>query len=113
METARHTSRSVGSAQEAQMPSIADNPYLLGDFAPVREELTETVIPVEGTIPDFLDGRYLRNGPNPTLDPDPTSYHWFLGTGMIHGMRIRDGRVEWYRNRYVRSGEVARALGEV
>lgn len=88
------------------------NPYLEGNFAPVREEVTETAVPVSGTIPGYLDGRYLRNGPNPVRDPDPQSYHWFVGSGMVHGLRIRDGRVEWYRNRYVRSADVARALGE-
>jgi carotenoid cleavage dioxygenase len=31
---------------------------------------------------------------------------------MVHGVRIRDGKAEWYRNRYVRNGEVADALGE-
>jgi carotenoid cleavage dioxygenase len=54
----------------------------------------------------------MRIGPNPVVDPDPATYNWFLGTGMVHGVRIRDGRVEWYRNRYVRSAEVATALGE-
>lgn len=88
------------------------SPYLEGDFAPVREEVTELDLPVDGEIPAFLDGRYLRNGPNPVTDPDPATYHWFLGTGMVHGLRIRGSRVEWYRNRYVRSAEVAKALGE-
>jgi carotenoid cleavage dioxygenase len=94
------------------MSTAAHNPYLQGPFAPVAEELTVTDVPTSGTIPDYLDGRYLRNGPNPIGTPDPASYHWFLGTGMVHGLRIRDGRVEWYRNRYVRSRSVARALGE-
>ena len=31
---------------------------------------------------------------------------------MVHGIRLRDGRAEWYRNRWVRSAQVARALGE-
>ena len=56
-----------------------------------------------GTIPDQLDGRYLRNGPNPVVAPDPAAYHWFLGSGMVHGVRLREGRAEWYRNRWVRS----------
>ena len=54
----------------------------------------------------------MRNGPNPIGAVDPATYHWFLGTGMVHGVRLRDGRAEWYRNRWVRSGEVADALGE-
>ena len=94
------------------MATTTPNPYLEGNFAPVREERTETVVSVEGTIPDYLDGRYLRNGPNPIGSPDPASYHWFLGTGMVHGLRIRNGHVEWYRNRFVRSADVARTLGE-
>jgi Retinal pigment epithelial membrane protein len=89
-----------------------ENPYLSGNYAPVREEITAVDLDVTGTIPTYLDGRYLRIGPNPLADPDPAKYHWFLGTGMAHGLRLRDGKAHWYRNRYVRSAEVARALGE-
>jgi carotenoid cleavage dioxygenase len=88
------------------------NRYLEGNFAPVHEEISVTDLEVTGTIPDHLDGRYLRNGPNPVVAPDPASYHWFLGSGMVHGVRLRDGRAEWYRNRWVRSRAVAEALGE-
>jgi len=93
------------------MKSIG-NKYLEGNFGPVREEVTITELPVTGSVPDYLTGRYIRTGPNPITDPDPATYHWFLGTGMVHGVRLRDGRAEWYRNRYVRSAEVAEILGE-
>ena len=69
-------------------------------------------MPVIGTLPDELDGRYLRNGPNPIGNVDPDSYHWFLGSGMVHGIRLRDGKAEWYRNRWVRDRNVANALAE-
>jgi carotenoid cleavage dioxygenase len=59
-----------------------------------------------------LNGRYLRNGPNPATPQDPARYHWFVGDGMVHGLRLRDGKAEWYRNRWVRSSRVAEALGE-
>jgi carotenoid cleavage oxygenase len=88
------------------------NPYLNGNYAPVREEITAIDLVVTGTLPEYLDGRYLRIGPNPIDDLDPARYHWFLGTGMAHGLRLRDGKAHWYRNRYVRSAEVARILGE-
>jgi carotenoid cleavage dioxygenase len=88
------------------------NTYLEGAYAPVRDEITAFDLSVTGELPVELDGRYLRNGPNPLLAPDPEKYHWFTGDGMVHGIRLRDGRAEWYRNRYVRSAEVARALGE-
>ncbi len=90
----------------------ATNPYLEGNYAPVSVEVTATDLRVQGHIPDDLCGRYLRNGPNPVGTPDPASYHWFTGDGMVHGIRLRDGRAEWYRNRWVRAEHVARALGE-
>ncbi len=85
--------------------------FLEGPFAPVAEELTAFDLTVTGRIPPELAGRYLRNGPNP-MSVDEPNYHWFLGTGMVHGVRLRDGRAEWYRNRWVRSQAVAEWLGE-
>ena len=92
--------------------TLATNPYLEGNYAPVLEEVTETELSVTGQLPESLDGRYLRNGPNPVTPPEPATYHWFTGDGMVHGIRLRDGRAEWYRNRWVRSEVVAKALGE-
>jgi carotenoid cleavage dioxygenase len=88
------------------------NRYLDSGFAPVRQELTVTDLEVTGTIPEHLDGRYLRNGPNPISEVDPATYHWFMGDGMVHGVRLRDGRAHWYRNRWIRTPEVAKILGE-
>jgi carotenoid cleavage dioxygenase len=87
------------------------NRFLGGSFAPVEEEITAFDLPVTGALPAELNGRYLRNGPNPLGLEDP-NYHWFQGAGMVHGVRLRDGRAEWYRNRWVRAGRVAEALGE-
>jgi carotenoid cleavage dioxygenase len=88
------------------------NSYLQGLLAPVTEEVTAHDLPVTGRIPSGLRGRYLRIGPNPLGPEDESSYHWFLGDGMVHGVRLRDGRAEWYRNRWVRSRKVAERLGE-
>jgi len=87
------------------------NRYLRDNFAPVREELTVADLAVTGRMPDHLDGRYLRIGPNPVDDPGE-GHHWFLGDGMVHGVRLADGEAKWYRNRYVRSDRVAKQLGE-
>ncbi len=84
------------------MTTTVTNPYLAGNFAPVHEEVSATDLPVTGTLPPELDGRYLRIGPNPAADVDEPGYHWFLGEGMVHGVRLRGGRAEWYRNRFVR-----------
>ena len=86
--------------------------YLSGNYAPVTEEVTAFDLPVVGELPAELDGRYLRNGPNPIEPVDPTTHHWFMGDGMVHGIRLRDGRAEWYRNRYVGSKHVSDVRGE-
>ncbi|MEM7139933.1 MAG: carotenoid oxygenase family protein [Actinomycetota bacterium] len=84
--------------------------FFQDNYAPVRDELTATELSVTGTIPTELDGRLLRIGPNPVHDPLPSD-HWFTGTGMAHGLRLRDGRAEWYRNRYIECDAVTEALG--
>ncbi|WP_342668944.1 carotenoid oxygenase family protein [Amycolatopsis taiwanensis] len=43
---------------------------------------------------------------------DPVAHLWNFGEGMVHGVRIRDGRAEWYRNRWVRSSSISDQLGE-
>lgn len=89
------------------------NMYLQGHCGPVDNELTAFDLPVIGQIPEELEGRWLRNGPNPIGEvTDPAKHHWFLGDGMVHGLRIRGGKAEWYRNRWVRADKVANVLGE-
>ena len=78
--------------------------HLLGNGRPVTEEQTLSDLKVTGSIPRELDGRYVRNGANPLSG---TSDHPFFGDGMVHGMRLRDGKAEWYRNRYVQTPFIA------
>lgn len=89
----------------------ADDSYFTGVHTPMREELTLEDLPITGKIPAALHGRYLRMGPNP-MAPNPRKHHWFAGDGMIHGIRIESGKAIWYRNRWIRSDRVAKALGE-
>ncbi|MBA3280693.1 MAG: carotenoid oxygenase family protein [Acidimicrobiia bacterium] len=78
-----------------------DRPYWeQGNFAPVTTEETFTDLRVTGSIPSGLSGLFVRNGSNP---PTGKSAHWFLGDGMVHGVRLVDGRAKWYRNRYVQT----------
>ena len=87
---------------------MSSNPYLAGNFAPVEDELTAFDLSVSGEIPQELNGRFLRIGPNP-IAADPDNYHWFSGSGMAHGLRLRDGKAEWFRSRYVRDDNVVAA----
>ena len=94
------------------MSDTTTSPWLSGNYAPLTEEHTATQLTVRGTLPPELNGRYLRNGPNPVDAPDPSTYHWFTGDAMVHGIQLREGRADWYRNRWVRSEKVSDALGE-
>ncbi|MFE1793161.1 carotenoid oxygenase family protein [Streptomyces sp. NPDC059525] len=76
-------------------------PYLTGHYEPVADELTATDLTVDGTLPPELTGRLIRNSHNPKPGVTPT--HWFKGSGMVHGIRLREGRAEWYRNRWIRT----------
>ena len=105
----------VGAGPASAVPRPAPTrhfPFLEGAFKPVTEELTAFDLPVTGRVPRELNGRYLRTGPNVLGLEDPRAHHWMLGDGMVHGVRLREGRAEWYRNRWVRSSQVAKKLGE-
>ena len=52
------------------------NRFLHGPFAPVEEEITAFDLPVTGALPAGLNGRYLRNGPNPLGLEDPGYRFW-------------------------------------
>jgi carotenoid cleavage dioxygenase-like enzyme len=80
---------------------MSEQPFYLRDnYAPIEHEVSSENLAVVGAIPEELNGLFLRNGPNP-WGRDPG--HWFMGDGMIHGLRLGGGRADWYRNRYVQT----------
>ena len=78
---------------------------VISHLDPVPDEIDAADLPVEGRLPPELTGRYLRNGVNAL--PGERRRHPFTGPGMLHGVRLRDGRAEWYRNRWVRTRALA------
>jgi len=86
------------------------NPFVVGIHEPMRSELTLRDLPVTGSIPAGLDGRYLKIGANPA-GPALPGHNWFMGDGMVHGLAIGDGVARWYRNRWIGSRVAASALG--
>jgi carotenoid cleavage dioxygenase-like enzyme len=89
------------AAPPTTAPLDPDVPWWLqGNFAPVADELDAVDLPVSGELPAALTGLYVRNGSNPRTGTSP---HWFLGDGMVHGVRLEGGRATSYRNRYVRT----------
>jgi carotenoid cleavage dioxygenase len=90
----------------------AEQPDFLGDvFAPVSGETETTALRVEGRLPEGLKGLYARIGPNPIKPPKSSRYHWFIGDGMVHGLRLDGGQAAWYRSRYVGSNSAHKVLG--
>ncbi|MFN9847239.1 MAG: carotenoid oxygenase family protein [Alphaproteobacteria bacterium] len=73
--------------------------HLQGNWAPVLDEIDAGPLTVTGEIPRELVGDYVRAGMNPRSGH---SDHWFAGTGMLHSVRLADGRAH-YRNRFVRT----------
>jgi len=79
--------------------------WLSGNFAPVVEETPPAPnLTVRGHLPECLNGEFVRVGPNPKFVP-VAGYHWFDGDGMIHAMRIKDGKAT-YVSRYVKTARL-------
>jgi carotenoid cleavage dioxygenase len=97
---------------QKRAPATDSNMFLEGQYAPVAGETTCHELSVTGSIPQELDGVLARIGPNPVEPPNPATYHWFTGDGMVHGVRFREGRALWYRSRYVGTDKVNRVLGK-
>jgi carotenoid cleavage dioxygenase len=81
------------------LPVDDDHPYRSGAWRPQHIEYDATNLPIQGSIPDDLEGVYLRNTENP-LHPNLERYHPFDGDGMIHMMAFSNGDAV-YRNRFV------------
>lgn len=99
----------VAACNRLRLPGT-QHPFVVGVHAPMREELTLRDLPVTGTVPAGLDGRYLKMGANPAR-PTTRGHDWFLGDGMVHGLCIADGEALWYRNRWIGSRAASAALG--
>nr|QCU55179.1 carotenoid cleavage dioxygenase [Camellia fraterna] len=79
--------------------------YLAGNFGPVHDETPPCKdLTLQGYLPECLNGEFVRVGPNPKFTP-VAGYHWFDGDGMIHGLRIKDGKAT-YVSRYVRTSRL-------
>ena len=77
------------------------NPLLEGGYEPVGTEINAWDMEIIGTLPDRLDGVYVRNGPNPQFQPRGR-YHIFDGDSMLHALQLKDGKA-FYRNRWVKT----------
>jgi carotenoid cleavage dioxygenase-like enzyme len=74
-------------------------------FETQREEVTAEALPVEGTLPSWLAGHYVQNGPGQFEVGGRTLGHWFDPLAMVRGFHVDDEVT--YTNRFVRSRDFA------
>ena len=107
--TAPATTAAPTTAPATTAPFDPSTPWWLqANYAPVMDEVESFDLVVRGALPPELTGLYVKNGSNP---PRADSPHWFFGDGMVHGVSLRDGRAEWYRNRYVQTQPFKAGVG--
>ena len=78
--------------------------YRVG-FESCDVEHDDAELPVEGSLPGWLSGTLLRNGPGKFEPGDAEPFeHWFDGLAMLRRFAFRDGGVR-YSNRFLRTDE--------
>jgi beta,beta-carotene 9',10'-dioxygenase len=87
-------------AVETQTVSVTG--YMAG-FESLESEISVDSLPVEGTIPMWLCGTLLRNGPAKYEAGEKSFGHWFDGLAMLHKFSFAAGCVS-YDNRFLRTG---------
>ncbi len=86
---------------EPGLPPDDDHPYRSGVWRPQHKEYDAWDLDVVGTIPDDLNGVYIRNTENPLFEPI-RRYHPFDGDSMLHAISFENGAAR-YANRFVRT----------
>ena len=72
-------------------------------FRSQETELVDHALDVEGSIPEWLSGSLVRNGPGKFEADGQRIRHWFDGLAMLRKYTFADGAVR-YTNRFLRTG---------
>jgi len=97
---------------EAKTETVSRPAYAKG-FETLDAEVELESLPVEGSIPPWLSGSLLRNGPARFEAGERRFKHWFDGLAMLHRFSFADGSVS-YANRFLRTGShAASERGEI
>ena len=73
-----------------------------GGLRSLDSEVRVDELPLRGSLPDWLEGSLVRNGPAQWEVGSRSMNHWFDGFAMLHRFGIADGRVS-YANRFLQS----------
>lgn len=91
----------VAGYSPASAGAVATPPYAAG-FDSLTSEFTLRNIPITGSMPSWLGGSLLRNGPAKFEVGSTQFNHWFDGLAMLHAFSFAGGKVS-YANRFLRS----------
>lgn len=71
---------------------------IIDDF----KEITQTLLSVQGKIPEWLKGSFVRNGPVSISINTEKTPHWFDGLAMLHSFTFQNGQII-YSNQFLKS----------
>lgn len=66
----------------------------------LNQELIQQSLSLEGKIPTWLKGTFVRNGPIPVHNKNQTIAHWFDGPAMLHDFSFNAGNIV-YSNKFL------------
>ncbi|XP_064390885.1 beta,beta-carotene 15,15'-dioxygenase-like [Halichondria panicea] len=76
------------------------------EMSELYKSVSEQSVPLEGKIkgslPDWLSGKLIRNGPGLLEIGDTKLNHWFDGMALLHSFTIKSGKV-MYSSKFLRS----------
>jgi beta,beta-carotene 9',10'-dioxygenase len=100
--------------QVAETTQPATERNLTAGFESLDDETHVDRLPVEGRLPDWLQGSLVRTAPAKWEVGSQTMNHWFDGFAMLHRFGIADGEVS-YANRFLqtRAYRAAQEKGEI
>ena len=94
--------------------TTASRPEYASGFETLSDERMIDRLPLDGELPDWLDGSLLRTGPARFEVGEKPYRHWFDGLTMLHRFSFSGGEVS-YGNRFLRgrSWRKAEATGKI
>ncbi|XP_029925368.1 beta,beta-carotene 9',10'-oxygenase-like [Myripristis murdjan] len=103
LDSADETTPSDGAKAKECITTVLTG---LENISPLVKSVEETLEPisteVQGTIPTWINGNLLRNGPGKFEFGNTHYNHWFDGMAMLHQFKIEEGRVT-YKSRFLQS----------
>lgn len=70
--------------------------------AELQEEVENRSLEISGSVPHWLSGTLIRNGPIKVTVDGQSNEHWFDGLAMLHAFSFDEGKVN-YSNKFLRS----------